>query len=388
MNPFLTPTKIIVTCSNRLAPYLEKEIRALHYVPLRVFKTGIELKGTMLDCIRLNLHLRTASQVYYLLRSFRAVNADELYRQLSLIAWEELIEPDGYFSVTSHVSNPTITNNLFANVRVKDAIVDRFRAKTGERPDSGSSLDRVVVHLYWKEDMADVFLDTSGETLSKHGYRKIPGKAPMLESLAASTILATRWDRQSPFVNPMCGSGTLAIEAALIASNRPPGLLRDNYAFMHLSAYKPSYYKTVRASMDEGMLPDLPFPIIASDRSADAVNIARINAGIAGVEHLIQFQQGDFADTDFPAEAGGVLMFNPEYGDRLGEEQALEETYARMGDFMKQAGAGYTGYIFTGNLVLSKKIGLRPAKRIEFFNGKIDCRLLEYELYTGSRDKK
>jgi putative N6-adenine-specific DNA methylase len=273
-------------------------------------------------------------------------------------------------------------------VKVKDAIADRFRAHTGSRPDSGPDLDGVVVHLYWKDIQAELFLDTSGETLSKHGYRKIPGKAPMLESLAAATILAMHWNRQSPFINPMCGSGTLAIEAALLASNRKPGLYRSNYSFMHLRDYKPSFYEQRMKEVEQAVSKDLQIQIIASDISEDAVNISRINAGIAGVEELITFQQCDFATTTVPEGQSGVIMFNPEYGDRLGEEIALQETYARMGDFLKQQCKGYMGYIFTGNLELAKKIGLKPKRRMEFFNGKIDCRLLEYELYAGSREEK
>src|SRR4029079_19527539 len=131
---------------------------------------------------------------------FKAINADELYKELITFEWEDIIEAGGYFSLTSNVNNETITNSLFANVKVKDAIVDRFRNRTGERPNSGAGVDRAVIHLYWQDELAEIFIDSSGETLSKHGYRKIPGKAPMLEALAAATLLATKWDRKSPFI--------------------------------------------------------------------------------------------------------------------------------------------------------------------------------------------
>lgn len=384
--PFLpNRSRIIITCSNRLSPYLEKEVKELGYSPAKVFKTGVELQGNLADCIRLNLNLRCASQVLYQLNSFKARNADVLYEFLRTQRWEDIISPDGYFSITSNVTNPTITNNLFANVRVKDAIVDRFRQHKGSRPDSGAALDGVVIHLYWKEEQAEIFLDTSGETLSKHGYRKIPGKAPMLESLAAATILATRWNRDSPFINPMCGSGTLAIEAALIATNRRPGLYRDNYSFLHIQGFdKHAYRKAVQEL--ENMITTTRAKFIASDISGDAVNISKVNANHAGVEDLIEFIQCDFGDTPVP-EDPGVIYFNPEYGDRLGAEKDLEALYRRMGDFMKNNCQGYLGYIFTGNLELGKKIGLKPSRRIEFYTSKIDCRLFEYELYKGSREK-
>ena len=388
MNLFSLNNRIIVTCSNRLSTWLQKEVEELGFKPVRVFKTGVELLGNLQDCIQLNLNLRCASQVLFSLKEFSACNADELYRELVKMEWETIIPADGYFSISSNVSNETITNNLFANVKVKDAIADRFREQTGARPNSGSELNAAVVHLYWKEELAEIFLDTSGETLSKHGYRKIPGKAPMLESLAAATILAGHWNRQSAFVNPMCGSGTLAIEAALIATNRRPGLLRSNYSFMHVCGYEKEIYDTAYSKLEKQvMVAPEGLQIIASDISEDAVNISKINAGIAGVEELITFEQCDFEATTIPAITG-VIYFNPEYGDRLGEEVSLQATYKRIGDFLKQKCKGYFGYIFTGNLELAKKIGLKPKRRIEFYTSKIDCRLLEYELYAGSREKE
>ena len=385
MQLFKITSRIIVTCSNRLSPFLQQEIVELGFTPIRVFKTGVELKGTLEDCMRLNLNLRCASQVLFSINEFAARNAEELYNHLLHLEWEDIIAADGYFSITSNVDNDTINNSLFANVKVKDAIADRFRNRTGQRPNSGPELDKVVIHLYWKEDIAEIFIDTSGETLSKHGYRKIPGKAPMLEALAAATLLATKWDRKSPFINPMCGSSTLAIEAALLATHRMPGLFRNNYAFMHLVGFDFNRYAVQRKKVEEAIINVRDLKIIATDISSDAVNISKINAAAAGVEDLIEFATGDFTTTTIPADQNGVIYFNPEYGDRLGVEAELEITYGRIGDFMKQQCKGYTGYIFTGNLELAKKIGLKPKRRIEFYTSKIDCRLFEYELYAGTK---
>jgi 23S rRNA G2445 N2-methylase RlmL len=387
MEIFNTASRIIITCSNRLSPFLEKEVVELGFTPIRIFKTGVELQGTLADCIKLNLNLRCASQVLFSVQEFTAFNADALYKTLLEFEWENIIPAEGYFSITSNVDNETITNNLFANVKVKDAIVDRFRNKTGQRPNSGPELNQTVIHLYWKEAIAELFIDTSGETLSKHGYRKIPGKAPMLESLAAATLLASRWDKKSAFINPMCGSGTVAIEAALLAANRKPGLLRHNYAFMHLVNYDEQVYEKEFKKLEEQVIEVPGLKIIATDISEDAVNISKINAGIAGVEEMIEFGVCDFEETKLIENENGVVFFNPEYGDRLGVEAELEATYKRIGDFLKKKCKGYTGYIFTGNLELAKKIGLKPKRRIEFFTSKIDCRLLEYELYDGSREK-
>jgi 23S rRNA G2445 N2-methylase RlmL len=384
MNVFNSTSRIVITCNKRLAPYLEAEVLNLGFTPVRVFQTGIELSGTMQDCIRLNLNLRCASQVHFSVSAFQASDPDELYRTINSIAWEEILSGDEYFSVTNNVNNPTIQNTMFANVKVKDAIVDRMREKTGSRPDTGPSLDYAVVHLYWKDDEAEVFVDTSGPTLAKHGYRKIPGKAPMLEALAAATILASKWDRQSPFVNPMCGSSTLAIEAAMLATNRVPGLYRENYAFMHLKGYDDAVYRNELRRIREQITDIAGLQIIATDISRDAIDISRVNAGIAGVEKYISFAICDFEQTPMP-DREGVIFFNPEYGERLGDVGELEKTYERMGDFMKKKCQGFKGYIFTGNLDLAKKVGLKAARRIEFYNAKIDCRLLEYELYSGTR---
>lgn len=385
MNVFTTRSRIVITCNKRLSPYLEQEVRALGFEPERVFATGLELMGTVNDCIVLNLNLRCASQVHYSLKEFRAKNPNELYSAVIHFPWEKIMRNDGYFSVTSNVDHPTINTELFANVKVKDAIADRFRRESTRRPDSGPEVDQAVIHLYWKDDDAEIFIDTSGLTLAKHGYRKIPGKAPMLEALTSATILASKWDRRSPFINPMCGSGTVAIEAALIATNRKPGLYRENYSFMHFTGYDEKIYKEELRKLREQIV-DVPgLTITATDISEDAVNVSKVNAGIAGVEQLIRFGLCDFAETDVPPGANGVIYFNPEYGERLGEVSALEATYARMGDFMKKNCQGYTGYIFTGNLDLAKKIGLKASRRIEFYSAKLDCRLLEYELYAGTK---
>ncbi|HTN16923.1 MAG TPA: hypothetical protein VL092_04520 [Chitinophagaceae bacterium] len=391
MSLFTTLAPITITCHNRLAPYLEQEVKSLGFELTETFVTGVKLEGTLNDCIRLNLNLRCASQVLYSLLSFEARTADDVYQELSDCPWEDIIPDDGYFSVTSNVQNDSINNSMFANLRVKDAVVDRMRECTGKRPETGADLNGAVIHLFWKNDEAEVFIDTSGESLARHGYRKIPGRAPMLEALAAATIMASRWDGASPFINPMCGSGTLAIEAALYATNTRPGIFRSNYAFMHLNGYEPRVYQK-EMDLLRKQIKQLPHEakIIASDYSNQAIANAQQNAKAAGVGYLIEFKECDFALTPVPEGKPGVFFINPEYGERLGDVAELEITYGRIGTYMKQKCGGYFGYVFTGNLDLAKKIGLKPKRRIEFFTSTIDCRLFEYELYSGTRrvDKK
>ncbi|NSL86428.1 class I SAM-dependent RNA methyltransferase [Chitinophaga sp. Mgbs1] len=385
MSLYTKKAAVTITCNKRLTPYLEQEVKELGFQVEETFVTGVRIYASVNECIRLNLNLRCASQVLYSLKQFEARDADEIYRELHTYPWETLIPADGYFSITSNVQNETINNSMFANLRVKDAIIDRMREKHGRRPSTGAELSGSVIHLFWKNEQAEIFVDTSGDSLARHGYRKIPGRAPMLEALAAATILATQWDRKSPFINPMCGSGTVAIEAALVATNSRPGLFRSNYAFMHLIGYDEAVYQEERGRLENQITEAPGLRIIATDLSPQAIENARKNARAAGVDDMITFAVCDFASTEVPQDAGGVVYMNPEYGLRLGEIQALEDTYGRIGDFMKQQCKGYFGYIFTGNLDLAKKIGLKAKRRIEFYTSTIDCRLLEYELYAGSK---
>jgi putative N6-adenine-specific DNA methylase len=375
---------ILITCPKAIPPYLKQEILSLG-LPIRSETvSGVETEGTLEDTLRLNLFIRTGHRVLYLINEFKARSPDELYESIRRIEWERYFDKDSYFSVTSSVDHPTITDSRFPNLKCKDAIVDRFSQKYGQRPDSGPRREAVVVHLYWHGRWARVFLDTSGEPLSKRNYRKIPLGAPMQETLAAAAILATGWRGEGDFINPMCGSGTLAIEAALIGLDRAPGLLRTNYGFMHLKEFNRTLWEKLRKEAKNRVKKMAEGKIIATDANPKAIEAARKNAMTAGVDQFIEFGVCDFSETPVP-EGGGVVMLNPPYGERMGEIRELEETYRSVGDFFKKKCQGYRGYIFTGNFSLAKKVGLRTKRRLPFYNGEIECRLLEYELYEGSK---
>jgi 23S rRNA G2445 N2-methylase RlmL len=386
INLFTAKSKIVITCPKRMNVWLKSELLELGYTELEESHMSISLMGTMEDCMKLNLFLRTGHSILFLIKEFYAKTPDDLYKEMILIPWENYIDTDGYFSVTSFSDNPEIVDSRFPNLKCKDAIADRITSKKGSRPNSGPERNKTVINLHWRETNAAVYLDTSGETIAKHGYRKIPFKAPLQESLAAALILATKWDRKSAFINPMCGSGTLAIEAALIAQKRAPGLLRSNFGFMHVLGFDPAPWEVLRKEARLAAQKNIDFKIIASDLNEDAIQAARRNAATAGVDHVIEFVCCDFRETPVP-ETGGVVMINPEYGERLGEEEELQLIYKEIGDFFKKKCGGYMGYVFTGNLDLGKQVGLKPKRKIEFYNSKIDCRLLEFELYAGSRKK-
>ncbi|MBX3394011.1 MAG: class I SAM-dependent RNA methyltransferase [Phycisphaerae bacterium] len=383
---FTSQAAIRLTCPRGAAELLRAEIEQLGFRVDTVGHSVVETSGTLIDAMRMNLHLRTAVNVLYQLAQFPCDGPDELYRAVRDVPWENWLSPDTYFTVVSRGNHPSIDNFMYVNQRVKDAVVDRMIEHFGRRPDTGSERDGFVLNVIWFGETAELFVNTSGRKLSDRGYRKLPHDAPMSESLAAAVILATGYDGSVSLTNPMCGSGTLAIEAALIATGRPPGLFRTHYGFQHIRGFDEDAWREMRIAAKKMRNRVEPKPIVATDMDPRAIDAARRNAETAGVHHMIEFHQCDFTNTPLPSDKG-VVVLNPEYGMRMGEIKALESTYARIGDFFKQKCRGHSGYVFSGNLELAKKIGLTAKRRIIFFNARIECRLLMYELYEGSRRK-
>lgn len=381
---FKEKSEILITCPKEIPQYLEEELRKLGFPILYTRTAAVATEGTLEDCMYLNMHIRTGHRVLYMLEKTRAQNGDVLYKQAKKIKWDEIIPADGYFSISSSVLNSTIKDTRFASYKLKDAIVDRIREAKGKRPDSGPKEDRAVIFLYWKENDCAIYLDTSGEPLTRRGYRKNPHKAPMQETLAAASLMAAGFDGTVNFANPMCGSGTLLIEAAMMATNTPPGALRENFGFMHLIGYDRKVFDRICTEAAENVK-ECPIKISGSDISRDAVQASQANIRNAGFAHLIHVQRCDFRDSHLPKGGEFMLMVNPEYGMRLGDEKKLETTYRDLGDFFKNKCQGGRCFIFTGNLGLAKKVGLRADKRHIFWNSNIECRLLEYTIYEGSR---
>ena len=390
---------IIISCAKELSRWTDAEVRDLGYTPIEVTENTVVVRGDMRDVMRLNLLLRTAHRVLVPLLRTTCRNIKDLYESVLSIDWENLLEPDGYFSVSSVVHNYTIRDTRIPSLYAKDAIADRMREKWQRRPDSGGENIGSAVFIYWDRDEMIVYLDTSGEPLSKRGYRKIPGSAPMQETLAAACVMAMRWNGKTPFLSPMCGSGTPAIEAAMIAMNKAPGSLKGHFAFQSIKDYQRiipgERAPTVAPRQTSGASPEqiwkemvlaekakektegLP-RIIATDISPEAVDNAHSNAIAAGVAPYIEFKACDFADTPVPEEKGCVF-FNPEYGIRLGDPVELAPVYERIGTFMNEKCRGYTGGLITGNPDLARLVNLYYKLRIPFYNGPIDCRLFIYE---------
>ena len=392
---------IIISCAKQLSRWTEVEVRELGYRPIEITENTVVVCGAMRDVMRLNLMLRTAHRVLVPLLRTTCRNIRDLYKAVSSIDWENHLEPDGYFSVSSIVHNLTIRDTRIPSLYTKDAIADRMREKCQRRPDSGGENRGAAIFVYWEKDEAIIYLDTSGEPLSKRGYRRIPGSAPMQETLAAACIMATGWNRRSPFLSPMCGSGTPAIEAALMAMNRAPGALKGHFAFQSLKGYTSiipgESAPTVAPRQRAGATPEqiwkelvleakanertenLP-RIIATDISPEAVENAHSNAIAAGVAPYIEFKACDFAETPIPEHSSlGTIFFNPEYGIRLGDPKELAPVYERIGTFLNEKCRGWTGALITGNPDLARLVNLYYKTRVPFYNGPIDCRLFLYE---------
>ncbi|MBR2921609.1 MAG: class I SAM-dependent RNA methyltransferase [Kiritimatiellae bacterium] len=389
---------IIVSCAKELSRWVEIELLDMGYKIVEVTENTVVVRGDMRDVMRLNLHLRCAHRVLVPLLRADCRNIRDLYELAYSIDWENLLEADGYFSVSSIVHNYTIRDTRLPSLYTKDAIADRMRDKCQRRPDSGGANIGAAVFVYWEKNQVIIYLDTSGEPLSKRGYRKIPGSAPMQETLAAACLMGMGWKGDKPFLSTMCGSGTPAIEAAMIALNRAPGSLKGHFAFQSIKGYNriisgesaPNVAPRQRAGASPEQIwkemileakakekkEGLP-KIIATDISPEAVENAHSNAIAAGVAQYIEFKACDFADTPIPEEKGAIF-FNPEYGIRLGTFEELAPIYERIGKFLSEKLNGWTGALITGNPDLARLVDLYYKTRIPFFNGPIDCRLFIY----------
>ena len=398
---------IIISCAKALSRWTEQEVLSMGYKPIEVTENTVVVRGAMRDVFRLNLQLRTAHRVLVPLLRTTCRDIRDLYEAVRSIDWENLLDADGYFSVSSIAHNRTIRDTRIPSLYTKDAIVDRMRERCQQRPDSGGDNIGAAVFVYWERDEVIIYLDTSGEPLSKRGYRRIPGSAPMQETLAAACLMGMGWKGDRPFLSPMCGSGTPAIEAAMIAMNKAPGSLKGHFAFQSIKGYgriiPGEKAPVVAPRQTAGATPEqiwkemeleakkeerrdnLP-RIIATDISPEAVDNAQTNAITAGVAEVIEFHACDFAETPVPevsapppGETKGCVFFNPEYGIRLGDPEELKPIYARIGTFMNEKCRGWTGALITGNPDLAAQVNLYYRNRIPFFNGPIDCRLFIYE---------
>ena len=372
---------LAATCTRGLEDVLRGELVRLGHREAECGRGMVSFAGGQTEVLRANLWLRTAMRVLRSLAEGPAESRDAIYELAAGVAWEALFRPGQTLSVSCAGRSERFRSTAFAALTVKDAIVDRLRDRWGHRPDVARSGADVVVHLHLDRTRAGVALDASGEPLSHRGYRPRGGPAPLAESLAAGLLLLAGYDGGTPFLDPMCGTGTIVIEAALIATGRAPGLARA-FACERWPGHDAAVTAELRAQAQRAIR-DTPARIVAGDADPRAVGAARRNARAAGVERVIEFERRDARELRVPGD-GTLIVTNPPYGERLGDREQLEGFYGELGDALKQRAVGATAWMLVGDPELAKSVGLRASRRIPLWNGPIECRLLRFDLYSGS----
>lgn len=370
-----------------LETVLSDELGQLGAGDITPFTRAVQFSGDTGMLYRANLLLRTATRILAPLRSFTAKDKNTLYQGVSSVDWDEHMDADSTFVIDTVCNASAFDNSLFVAQRAKDAIVDQFRNKYSRRPSVDLKNPDIRINLYLNKDEATLALDSSGAPLHKRGYRLDYGAAPLNEVLAAGIIRLCGWDGADRLVDPMCGSGTLLIEAAMLRAGIPPTEARKEFAFMRWKNFDRTLFDNIQKTIDADACSrsnNKPaHMVLGCDIDKSRLAQARLNAERAGVADLIHFEKADFFNNDPPA-GPGTLVMNPPYGERLPIAEA-EAFYRALGDTLKQKYAGYRAFILTGNLKAAKKLGIRSSARTILYNGPIECRLLEYEMYSGSR---
>jgi putative N6-adenine-specific DNA methylase len=340
---------------------------------------GVAFITDRVGLYRANLWLRTASRVLVQLALFPCTSPAELYAGVYALSWHELITPDMTLAVDCSLRDSALTHSGFVALKTKDAVVDRIREACGSRPNVDTTAPDVRINVHLHKNICTISLDSSGDSLDRRGYRLERNEAPLRETLAAAVVALTGWDGTIPLADPMCGSGTIPVEAALLAAHIPPGLQRE-FGFQRWLDFDTELWTDICAAAEAGIR-RLPVGLVTGyDVDNKALLLAGRNCAKAGLEGQIHFFHA--ALQEFRPEGDtGVVIINPPYGKRLGEEEDLRELYCQIGDVMKKQCRGWTGYVLTGNLELAKYIGLKASRRYVLFNGAIECRLLKYELY-------
>jgi putative N6-adenine-specific DNA methylase len=372
--------RFFATCARGIESVLAGELGRLGADTIEIGRGGVQFSGDRALLYKTNLWLRTAIRVLYPILEAPVTSPEELYEAVRTVDWSQYLTPDHTLAVDCNVRDSRITHSKYAALKTKDAICDQFVERCGKRPNVDVEQPMVGLNLHIYKDKAVLSLDSSGASLHKRGYRPILTKAPLNESLAAALVLMTGWNRETPIVDPMCGSGTLPIEAAWIALNRPPGLTRKRFGFQGWMDYDVKLWTEIRDEARLGVLKKLAAPISGFDIRKDAIGFSRSNSRAAGLGNLIQFELQDIAHFHPTPGPLGTMVCNPPYGERIGEEKELRSLYRTLGEVFRDRCSGWSVFVFTGNASLARCIGIPPTSQISLFNGKIPCRLLHFDL--------
>ena len=378
----MTPQAFFASCPRGLEALLAQELQTLGAPKVGAVPGGVAFEGEFRLCYRANLESRLATRVLARVGQCPYRNERDVHEGALAVKWPDWFGDRRTIRVDVKAAHSPLRSLDFATLTIKDAVCDRFRADRGRRPDVDTRSPDVRIQAFLDRNTATFYLDTSGEALNRRGYRTEAGEAPLKENLAAGIVRLAGWQPGEALLDPMCGSGTIAIEAAMIALDVPPGHARG-FGFERLSGFDRRTWSEVRDAAIARRLPSRRLPIFARDRYGDELKKARANLEAAGLADCVELKQADVLDTGAPA-ASGVMIANPPYGARLGEDAALAEFYPKLGDTLKKYYAGWRCYFLSGDTRLPKLIHLSASRRTPLYNGPIECRLYEYQMVAGS----
>ncbi len=375
-----TSYRYFSTCARGLEAVLADELRELGASSVAPGIGGVHFAGDLILLYSANLWLRTAIRVLRPVLEAPVQSTDDLYAAVRGVDWSAYLTPEHTLAVDCNVRDSAITHSHYAALKTKDAICDQFVDKVGRRPSVDTENPMVKLNLHINHNQAVLSLDSSGASLHKRGYRTLLHRAALNEALAAALVRMSRWRPETGFVDPMCGSGTSCIEAGWMALDRPPGLTRKRFGFQGWLDFDIRVWTEIRDAARRRVGNALPAPVVGSDQRGDSVQMARANARAAGVGHLLNFMVTELDQFRPPAGPAGVLLCNPPYGERIGEEKDLRGLYQTLGKVLQDRCRGWQAYVFTGNGRLARCVGLTPTARTHLFNGRIPCQLLHYDL--------
>jgi putative N6-adenine-specific DNA methylase len=368
-----------------LEDVLAEELIALGADNLEIGTRMVSFEGDLALMYKANVHCRTALRILRPVYEFKAKNTDDIYKKIKAMNWYEHLTEDSTFAIDAITFSDYFTHSKFVAYRVKDAIADYFMQKTGKRPSVDTKDPDLLINFHIAHDKCILSFDSSGESLHKRGYRVEQTEAPLNEVLAAGMILKTGWRGESDFVDPMCGSGTLLIEAAMIAMNVPPGIYRKSFAFEKWKNFNAGLFETIYN--DDSGERQFKHKIYGSDISAEAIAVASKNIKSAGVEKCIDLKVMPFEEyAQAPAEKG-IMVTNPPYGERIKPDD-LSGMYERLGERMKHVFTGYSVWVLSYKKECFDKIGLKPSKKIQLVNGSLQCEFRRYDIFAGKRNEQ
>ena len=364
---------------------LARELRNLGAQNVREGVRNVKFKGDLGFMYKANLALRTAIRVLVPIHTFTLASEDDLYRNLLKFSWEDYLDADSTLAIHSSVHSPIFSNSHYVSLKSKDAIVDYFRQKYQKRPSIDLKHPDVQFDIHIQNNVCTLSLDSSGESLHKRGYRSDTNIAPINEVLAAGLVLLTGYDGTQHFVDPMCGSGTILIEAAMIANNIPSNINRPEFGFEKWKNFDEEFFKVIHDSLLK-KIRNSNKSIIGFDKAPSAVRKAQNNVLNASLEEFIKIERKNFFQEKSPVEGNVIVLFNPPYGERL--EIDVPVFYGKIGDTLKQEYTDTSAWLITSDFEQGlKNVGLRNSRKIKVYNGKLECRFVKYEMYSGSRKR-